>query len=208
MFCKRQLLRRVKRYVDQNFIDVLVCESRLPDGEVDKDLGSCLAILDDDFNFTIDESVSQELVEENRTLTPSCKRSEEVTLCYSLKKEPKLDLIKLSERLETTWCSDLFWIIDEKGYKDSEVYKRAGISKQTFSKLRKDIDYHPKRDTAIQLCFGLKLNLDQALDLLAKAGFTLSNSSKRDLVVKYFLENEIYDINEINYVLYEFKLEI
>ena len=58
------------------------------------------------------------------------------------------------------------------------------------------------------MCIGLKLNLDQSIDLLAKAGFALSNSSKRDLVVRYFIEHKIYDINEINEILYEFNLDL
>ena len=116
--------------------------------------------------------------------------------------------LDLSDYLVPTWCSEVFWIIDENEYKDSEVYKRAGISKQTFSKLRQNINYEPKRDTAIQMCFGLMLNLDDALDLLKRAGYTLSFSSKRDLVVRYFLEHRLYDMGELNSVLYEMKLEL
>ena len=58
------------------------------------------------------------------------------------------------------------------------------------------------------MCIGLKLNIDDTLDLLAKAGYTLSNSIKRDLVVRYFIENEIYNVDEMNLVLDEFKLKL
>ena len=113
----------------------------------------------------------------------------------------------LRKKLKSTWCSEVFWIIDENEYKDSEVYKRAGISKQTFSKFRKDINYQPKRDTALQMCIGLKLNLDKTIDLLSKAGYGLSAASERDLVIKYFIENRKYNIYDINDVLYDLGLD-
>ena len=52
------------------------------------------------------------------------------------------------------------------------------------------MNYQPKKDTAIQICIGLKLNLDKTIDLLSKAGFGLSAASERDLVIKYVKENE------------------
>lgn len=132
----------------------------------------------------------------------------EIHACISSENIIGKDFDRFLERIESTWCSEVFLLIDENNFKDSAVYKRAGISKQTFSKLRKDLNYRPKRDTAIQMCIGLKLNLDQSIDLLAKAGFALSNSSKRDLVVRYFIDHKIYDINEMNEILYEFKLDL
>ena len=72
----------------------------------------------------------------------------------------------------------------------------------------KDINYKPNKDISIQLCIGLKLNIDDSLDLLKKAGYSLSNSIKRDLVVKYFIENRIYNIDELNLVLEELELKL
>lgn len=114
----------------------------------------------------------------------------------------------LMEELNNTWSTTIFSIIDERHYKDSEVYKRAGITKQTFSKIRKDANYRPKRDTAIQICIGLKLNLEESNELLIRAGYGLSNSIKRDLVVRFFIEREVYNIREINYALYDLGLEL
>lgn len=114
----------------------------------------------------------------------------------------------LDKQLKDTWQQSLFNHIDKKEYNDPEVYKRASISKQTFSKIRSDEHYQPNKDTAIQLCIGLKLNLDETIDLLAKAGFTLSQSIKRDLVIKYFIEEQIYDIEELNMVLHFFKMKL
>lgn len=118
---------------------------------------------------------------------------------------------KLKKRVEinlsSSWQEALFALIDSKGLNDVDVYKNAGLTKQTFSKIRSNSEYHPDKDTAIRLCVGLQLNLDETLDLLGKAGYTLSLSIKRDLVVRYYIENHIYDIYEIDCVLEELKLK-
>lgn len=75
---------------------------------------------------------------------------------------------KVDDLITDTWQESLFSIIDNKLLDEVEVYKRAGITKQVFSNIRKDSDYHPNKDTAISLCIGLKLNLDEAQDLLKK----------------------------------------
>lgn len=114
----------------------------------------------------------------------------------------------ISLEIKSTWQEMVFNTIDKKEYKDPDVYKRANLSKQTFSKIRCDVNYQPNKDTAIQMCIGLKLSMDESLDLLAKAGYTLSNGIKRDLVVRYFIENQIYNVDEMNIVLDEFKLKL
>lgn len=120
--------------------------------------------------------------------------SKEVDECMNL----NISLDRINTFIDETWQETVLRLIDEKELKDSYVYKKASISKQTFSKIRSNVNYQPNKDTAIQICFGLELNLDNSLDLISKAGFTLSKSIKRDVVIKYFLEHKIYDIDVIN----------
>lgn len=132
---------------------------------------------------------------------------EEKEIKYSIFETPK-GLKNINNNIDLTWQQSVFNLIDRKDYTDPEVYKRASISKQTFSKIRCDVNYQPNKDTAIQMCIGLKLNLDETYDLMEKAGYTLSASIKRDLVVKYFIDEKIYKMDDLNMVLNEMNLKL
>ena len=98
----------------------------------------------------------------------------------------------------------LLKLIDKTGKKDSEIYKKANLSKQHFSKIRNNPHYKPTKPTAIALALALELNLKETRDLIGRAGYALTNSSKFDLIIRYFIENRNYNVLEINMALYEF----
>lgn len=98
----------------------------------------------------------------------------------------------------------LFSFIDEKGVKDSEIYKKVGIDRKLFSKIRCSNDYIPRKNVIIKLCFALRLSKVNFNKLLNSAGYSLS-SSKFDLVITYCLDNSIYDINIVNDYLYTYS---
>lgn len=102
-----------------------------------------------------------------------------------------------------SFAAMLFRLIDEKGLTDPEVYNKAGVSRQTFSKIRSKEDYAPSKDTVISLAMALGLKLDEVQDLLNTAGFALSNSSKSDIVISYFFEHGMHDLGLLNETLYE-----
>ena len=95
-------------------------------------------------------------------------------------------------------------LIDHSGQKDSQIYKKANLSKQHFSKIRSNPGYKPTKATALALAIALELDLEATRDLIGRAGFALTNSSKFDLIVRYFIEQRNYNILEINMALYEF----
>ena len=116
---------------------------------------------------------------------------------------------KLNERirhLSDTFSQYLLYLIQEKGMENAEVYKRAIVDKKTFSKIKNNADYHPQKITALCLCVGAKLNLDESKDLLARAGYALSPCDKTDIIFSYFIENKIYDMIELDIQLEEHGL--
>ena len=80
------------------------------------------------------------------------------------------------------------------------------MDKKTFSKIKNHADYHPQKMTAMCLCMGAKLNLDETRDLLARAGYALSPCDKSDIIFSYFIENQIYDMIELDIQLEEHGL--
>ncbi len=100
----------------------------------------------------------------------------------------------------------LLYLIQDKGMENAEVYKRAIVDKKIFSKIKNNQDYHPQKLTALCLCVGAKLNLDESKDLLARAGYALSPCDKTDIIFSYFIENKIYDMIELDIQLEEHGL--
>ena len=116
---------------------------------------------------------------------------------------------KLSERMKhmaDTFPQYLLYLINQKGMENSEVYKRAIVDKKVFSKIKNNPNYHPQKLTALCLCIGAKLNLDESKDLLARAGYALSPCDKTDIIFSYFIENKIYDMIELDIQLEEHGL--
>ncbi|NLZ75336.1 MAG: hypothetical protein GX914_02410 [Erysipelotrichia bacterium] len=115
------------------------------------------------------------------------------------------DLEDYLDKMDISFSKTVLKLIDEKGYTDSEVYKRANLDRRVFSKLRSSDDYQPSKTTAIALAFALKLSASQTDDLLLKAGYSLSKSNIADIIVRYCLNSEIYDIYEVNETLFKYN---
>lgn len=115
----------------------------------------------------------------------------------------------LKERIKhmsDTFQQYLLYLIQAKGMTNAEVYKRAIITKQTFSKIKLNPHYHPDKSTAMRLCIGARLSMDETRDLLARAGYALSPCDMRDVIFSYFIENKAYNMIEIDIVLEEYGL--
>ena len=116
---------------------------------------------------------------------------------------------KLKERTahkSDTFSQYLIHLINVKGLTNVEVYTRAYVSKKTFSKIKNNIDYHPDKITALCLCVGAMLNLDETKDLLARAGYALSPSDLTDIIFSFFIEMEHYDVLDIDIKIEEYGL--
>lgn len=123
-------------------------------------------------------------------------------------KKTKRSLDNLINNLDESFSQMLLRLIDERGLKDSVVYKKANIDRRHFSKIRNNINYLPTKRTVFCFAIALELSLDETKDLMNRAGYSLSGSSKFDVIMSYFLENNIYDIFEINEVLFMYEQPI
>ena len=114
------------------------------------------------------------------------------------------ELSDLLDHLDASFSQTILTLIDARGLTDTQVYHRANLSRQLFSKIRKDGGYRPTKQTAVALAVALELSLDETQDLLGRAGLALSPSNKFDVIVSYFIEHENYDIYELNAMLFAF----
>lgn len=125
---------------------------------------------------------------------------------YEKKNEPLLEnsLAHLVDELDESFSERLLRLIDERGMTDAETYRRANMDRRLFSKIRNKVDYTPTKKTALALSISLHLNVHETNDLLSAAGYTLSRSSKLDVIIEFFIQQGNYNIHEINEALFAF----
>ena len=111
----------------------------------------------------------------------------------------------LMNQMDETFSQRLLRMIVERDLTDSEANTKVYVDCRHFSKIRNDENYSPNKKTVLAFAIALELSIDEAKDLLGSAGFSLSRSSKTDIIVSYFLQNKIYDMFEINEVLDAYK---
>lgn len=106
--------------------------------------------------------------------------------------------------MEDSFSDRLLELIRNSGKTEVDVYSKAEVSRKVFSKIRSDKNYKPNKKTAIAFAIALELSEEETQDLLSRAGYTLTRSSKFDIIVMYFIENSEYDFTAINGMLFHY----
>lgn len=205
-----KLLEEVGKYIDKYY------EPARDDIKLDKEI---LSIFDKISNFRKRRAQKKKAAEDAQALQ-NLDETDVEHIDLSKMKETRIErgmsstkainrnIDDLMGQMEETFSQRLLRMIDERGMTDAEAYTKAYVDRRHFSKIRKDVNYAPNKKTVLAFTIALELSLDEAKDLLRSAGFALSRSSKTDIIVAYFLQNKIYDMFEINDVLYAYEQPI
>ena len=120
----------------------------------------------------------------------------------------RVDFLKLYAQAKTgseTFSEMLLRLIKESGEKNSTIYSRANIDRRHFSKIATHEDYQPSKQTVLAFAIALKLDFERTKDLLAVAGFSLTKSNIADVIVSFFIEYKIYDVDLVNRILHKYE---
>lgn len=114
---------------------------------------------------------------------------------------------KKSKDRSVSFVTYLYMMMDKYGFENASIlYNKANISRQLWSSIISEKS-HPSLNVCIKLVFTLKLNNDECKLLLKKAGYTLSSSSEYALIVRYFIENNNYNLQDLNEALSSYGYE-
>jgi hypothetical protein len=114
----------------------------------------------------------------------------------------KMNKYVILKKSHVTFTLFIRQLQEEKNITNSELYAKVHIDRRLFYKIVNDIHYHPDKNTVVLLGLGFKLNIEEINNLLITVGYKLSYSLARDVVIMFCIDNGIYDINDINALLY------
>ena len=83
------------------------------------------------------------------------------------------------------------------------AYKRAGVSRQIYSRIVSRDDSTVDKRTAMLFCVGLQLEMKEAELLMKSAGYAFSGTLPEDRVFSYCIEKKIWNLLDINDILVE-----
>ena len=209
----RARVREIQAYIDDRYVDRHVNHVReyrrgqLWQSDAEKALEEDIQFMEDAWEDDLMDAAPKAASMPPRPVAaPKAAEPCSPLLTGSAGAEP--DWEKIVAQTDDGFSRTLLRLIDEKGMTDTECYKRANFDRKLFSKIRSNPDYRPTKPTVLAFAIALRLDLDETEDLLETAGFALSHSSRFDIILEYCIHHGIYDIYEINDVLFHFDMPL
>ena len=89
-----------------------------------------------------------------------------------------------------------------------ELYKKAFIDRKLYSQIMGKRHYQPSKYTTIAFGLALELPYEDFKVFLQSAGFSLNHNAEFDLVIKYCVQNKIYNVLTVNEMLESRNLRV
>lgn len=104
----------------------------------------------------------------------------------------------------TSFVDYLYELMDKYNIKSaSKLYNKAHISRQLWSSIISEKS-NPSLIVCIKLALVLHTTNHECKYLLKKAGYTLASNNKYGLIIRYCIENKIYELCDVNELLKEY----
>ena len=187
LFTGKKLFRDVQEYIDDHYVDTHILKHI-------ENRREAIWHQDEYKAMEMDQSIMADAL-----YAPSA------PACSAM---PETNWDELVKKTDEGFSETLLRLIDEKGMTDAQCYKKANVDRRLFSKIRSDPDYRPSKPTVFAFAIALELTLPETKNLLQKAGFALTHSSKLDVVLEYCIKRRFYDILQINEVLFDLDLPL
>ncbi len=99
-----------------------------------------------------------------------------------------------NEEKSQSFVSYLYFLMDKYNITNpSAIYNNANISRQLWSSIISEKSW-PSLNVCVKIALAMHLTNHECKYLLKKAGYTLSSANKFALIIRYAIENKIYDI--------------
>ena len=190
-----KLFANIQQYIDDHYVD----------GHVDLRRENIRARrMMEEWDFLSEADASMPIASAPYAIPDAMPLEEDRCLCAPCPCAGAASLEEALSCIDESFSEMVLRKIKEKGMKNADCYKKANLDKKHFSKISNDVHYKPRKTTALALAVALELDLAETKELLMKAGLALSRSDRFDIIVEYFISNGMYDIFEINEVLFAY----
>ena len=122
---------------------------------------------------------------------------------YDAETEAPKDLESILNNRGETFSCMLERLREEKGMTRADLYNKAYVSRSVYSKIVSNMNRQVSKETALALGLALELPLPQLQEFLNSAGYSLKKSSIYDGIIEYCVLKDIFDIDEINDIVYD-----